>query len=230
MINPSLLTERTIERSSNMVVYSGTGRNGGTRARGKPLAGGDWGRVVEREGSRIANSPRKYNHLELPFIRLILDDRATENLPPGARAAAKAGATGVAVGAAVFAVPPLLGFTTAGVAAGSLAAVIQSAVYGAAVPAAAAAGAGAVGGGGGGEGGGNGGPHDGPEGGPDAGRGGGPHKGGPHISKRGSQSSESPSEQDQQGVTTDSSEELPPYEEVPAESSIRVLAVEDVGI
>ncbi|KAG8754403.1 hypothetical protein FRC12_011197, partial [Ceratobasidium sp. 428] len=61
--------------------------------------------------------------------------QAVENLPPGARAAARAGATGAAVGIAVFAVPPILGFTTAGVAAGSVAAAIQSAVYGAAVPA-----------------------------------------------------------------------------------------------
>lgn len=45
--------------------------------------------------------------------------QATENLPPAARTAAKAGATGAAVGVAVFAVPPLLGFTTAGVAAGT---------------------------------------------------------------------------------------------------------------
>jgi hypothetical protein len=70
------------------------------------------------------------------------------------RQAAKAGATGLAVGVAVFAVPPILGFTTAGVAAGkrimhlpdsygfftkfdsgSVAAAIQSVVYGAAVPA-----------------------------------------------------------------------------------------------
>ncbi|KAF8602235.1 hypothetical protein BDV93DRAFT_607683 [Ceratobasidium sp. AG-I] len=189
--------------------------------------------------NRITNSPQ---------VRAVR--QATENLPPGARAAAKAGATGVAVGAAVFAVPPLLGFTTAGVAAGSLAAAIQSAVYGAAVPtgsifaimqslgatativpavvagAAAAAGAGAVGGGGRGGGGveGNGdeGPHNGPEGGPDAGRG-----GSPHISKKRSQSPESASEQDQQGVTADSSDELPPYEGAPAESSIQVLALED---
>ncbi|QRV85388.1 interferon-induced 6-16 family protein [Ceratobasidium sp. AG-Ba] len=57
------------------------------------------------------------------------------NLPPSVQRAAKVGATGVAVGATVFAIPPLLGFTTAGVAAGSIAAGIQSAFYGGAVSA-----------------------------------------------------------------------------------------------
>ncbi|KAG9091532.1 hypothetical protein FRC06_000525 [Ceratobasidium sp. 370] len=49
--------------------------------------------------------------------------------------AATVGAAGVAVGGAVFVIPPLLGFTAAGVAAGSIAAGLQSALYGGAVSA-----------------------------------------------------------------------------------------------